>query len=87
MIYTDCSCQLIKINILVVFIVELNSTIVKSDDIHTKANKHKINRDDIETLHKCNECGKNNKLYWSEQKRPNLIFSKKRVLLFMILSS
>ena len=37
----------------------------KPDDIHTKVNKHKINRDDIETLHKCNECGKNNKLYWS----------------------
>jgi ssDNA-binding Zn-finger/Zn-ribbon topoisomerase 1 len=35
----------------------------------TKANKHKINRDDIETLHKCSECGKNNKLYWSEQKK------------------
>ena len=46
-------------------------TAVKPDDIHTKANKHKINRDDIETLHKCNECGNNNKLYWSEQKRPN----------------
>ncbi|MGE5706607.1 MAG: hypothetical protein ACM3XP_07830 [Nitrososphaerales archaeon] len=45
---------------------------VKPDDIHTKANKYKINRDDIETLHKCIECGKNNKLYWSEQiKRPN----------------
>ena len=34
-------------------------------------NKNRINRDDIETLHKCNDCGKNNKLYWSEQKRPN----------------
>ena len=43
---------------------------IEPDDRHTKANKHKINRDDIETLHKCNECGKNNKLYWSEQKRP-----------------
>ena len=35
--------------------------IVKSDDIHTKLNKNRINRDDIETLQKCNECGKNNK--------------------------
>ncbi|HSF51748.1 MAG TPA: hypothetical protein VLA74_13390 [Nitrososphaeraceae archaeon] len=32
-------------------------------------NKNRINRDDIETLHKCNDCGKNNKLYWSEQQR------------------
>ena len=43
--------------------------VVKSDDIHTKANKYKINRDDIETLHKCNEYGKYNKIYWSEQKK------------------
>ncbi len=43
---------------------------VEPYDRHTKANKHKINRDDIETLHTCNECGKNNKLYWSEQKKP-----------------
>ena len=46
-------------------------TAVKPDDEHPKTNKHKINRDDIETLHKCNECGKNNKLYWSELKRPS----------------
>jgi hypothetical protein len=43
--------------------------VVKSDDIHTKANKNRINRDDIETLHKCKECGQNNKIYWSEQQR------------------
>lgn len=46
-------------------------TIVKSYDIHTKPNKKRINRDDIETLHNCNECGKNNKIYWSEQQRPH----------------
>ena len=40
----------------------------KPDDIHTKPNKNRINRDDIETLHKCNDCEKNNRLYWSEQK-------------------
>ena len=50
-------------------------TIVKSDDIHTKPNKNRINSDDIETLHKCNECGKNNKIYWSEQKKPLNKFS------------
>jgi DNA-directed RNA polymerase subunit RPC12/RpoP len=44
-------------------------TAEKPDDIHTKANKNRINRDDIETLHKCNECGQNNKIYWSEQKK------------------
>ena len=44
-------------------------TTAKPDNIHTKANKNKINRDDIETLHKYNEFGKNNKLYWSEQKK------------------
>jgi hypothetical protein len=49
-------------------------TAVKPDDRHTKANKHKINRDDIETLHKCSECGKNNKLYWSEQKKSSSNF-------------
>jgi DNA-directed RNA polymerase subunit RPC12/RpoP len=38
-------------------------TVVKPDDTHTKPNKNRINRDDIETLHKCNDCGKNNKLY------------------------
>ena len=74
MIYTDCSCQLIQINILVVFIVS-EFTIVKSDDIHTKPNKNRINSDDIETLHKCNGCGKNNKIYWSEQKKPLNKFS------------
>ena len=42
---------------------------VKPNDIHTKANKHKTNINDIETLHKCNECGNNNKIYWSEQER------------------
>jgi uncharacterized protein with PIN domain len=42
---------------------------VKPDDIHTKPTKNRINRDDIETLHKCNECRKNNKIYWSEQQR------------------
>ena len=71
MIYTDFSCQLIQINILVVFIVGAEFTIVKSDDITTKPNKNRINSDDIETLHKCNECGKNNKIYWSEQQRPH----------------
>ncbi len=44
---------------------------IKPDDIHIKANKYKINRDDIETTHKCNECGKNTRLYWSEQKGSN----------------
>ena len=44
---------------------------IKPDDIHRKANKYKINRDDIETTHKCNECGKNTKLYWSEEKGSN----------------
>jgi hypothetical protein len=32
---------------------------VIQDDKHTKPNKNRINRDDIETLHKCNEGGKN----------------------------
>jgi len=41
------------------------------DNIHTKLNKNRINRDDVETLHKCNECDKNNKVYWSEQKKPS----------------
>ncbi len=40
-------------------------TVVKPDDIHTKPNKNRIKRDDIEILYKCNECGKNNKIYWS----------------------
>ena len=40
---------------------------LKPDNIHTKANKYKINRNDIETTHTCNECGKITKLYWSEQ--------------------
>jgi transcription elongation factor Elf1 len=46
---------------------EFNS--VKPNDTHTKPNKNKINRDDIETLHKCKECGQNIKLYWSEHQR------------------
>ena len=41
---------------------------LKPDDIHTKPNKNRINRDDIETLQKCKECGQNIKIYWSEQK-------------------
>ena len=41
--------------------------IVKPDDTHTKPNKNKINRNDIGTLNKCNECGKNNKIFWSGQ--------------------
>jgi hypothetical protein len=41
---------------------------IKPDDIHTKANKYKINRSDIETIHMCNDCGKITRLYWSEQK-------------------
>jgi hypothetical protein len=41
---------------------------IKPDDIHTKANKYKINRSDIETIHTCNDCGKITRLYWSEQK-------------------
>lgn len=40
---------------------------LKPDDVHTKPNKNRINRNDIETLCKCNECGKNNKIYWAEQ--------------------
>ena len=48
-------------------------TAVKPDDRHYKS-KYKINRDDIETLHKCSECGKNNKLYWSEQKKDSSNF-------------
>jgi rubredoxin len=44
---------------------------INPDDIHIKANKYKINRDDIETIHECNECGKITKLYWSEQKGSN----------------
>jgi hypothetical protein len=43
----------------------------KPDDIHTKVDKHKINRADIETLHKCNECDKNSRIYRSEQQRPH----------------
>jgi hypothetical protein len=46
--------------------VEYNA--IKPDDIHTKANKYKINRSDIETIHTCNDCGKITRLYWSEQK-------------------
>ena len=46
-------------------------TPIKPADIHTKANKNRINKDDIETLHECNECGKHNKIYWSEQKKTN----------------
>jgi rubredoxin len=46
--------------------VEYNA--IKPDDIHTKANKYKINRSDIETTHSCNDCGKLTRLYWSEQK-------------------
>ncbi len=44
---------------------------LKPDNIHTKANIYKINRNDIQTTHKCNECGKITKLYWSEQERSN----------------
>ena len=32
-----------------------------------------IMRTDIETLHKCNECGKNNKIYWCEENRKLLV--------------
>ena len=39
---------------------------IKPDAIHTKPNKNRINRDDIETLQKCKECGQNNKIFWSE---------------------
>lgn len=39
---------------------------VESSNLYKKVNKYKINRDDIETLHKCTECGNNNKLYWSQ---------------------
>lgn len=49
-------------------------TAIKPDEIHTKPNKHKINRDDIETLHKCKECDKNNKLYWSEETKDTTNF-------------
>jgi DNA-directed RNA polymerase subunit RPC12/RpoP len=44
-------------------------SVVESDNIYSKVNKYKINRDDIETIYKCKECGKINKLYWSQQKR------------------
>ena len=44
-------------------------TVVKPNNIHTKPNKNRFNRYDIEISHKCNECGKNNKMYWSEQQR------------------
>ena len=44
---------------------------LKPDNIHKKANKYKINRNDIETTHKCNECGKVTKLYWSEPEGSN----------------
>jgi uncharacterized protein with PIN domain len=47
---------------------------LKLVDIYTKPNKNGINSDDIETLHKCNQCDKNNKLYWSGQKKPSIIF-------------
>ena len=46
--------------------VEYNAK--KPDDLHTKANKYKINRSDIETTYTCNDCGKITRLYWSEQK-------------------
>ena len=46
-------------------------TVVKPDDKHTKLNKNRINKDNIETLQKCKECGQNNKIYWSEQQRPH----------------
>jgi len=42
---------------------------LKPDDLHTRPNKNRINRDDIETLHKCNECNKDNKVYWPNQKK------------------
>ncbi len=42
---------------------------VKPNETHTKPNKNRINRDDIETLYKCKECGQNNKLYWSKHQR------------------
>ena len=44
-------------------------TAVKPDYTHIKPNKNKINKDDIKTLHKCNECEQNNKLYWSKQEK------------------
>ena len=50
---------------------------LKPDNIHTKPNKYKINRNDIETTHKCNECGKITKLYWSEQEGSNQQIDKK----------
>ena len=50
---------------------------LKPDNIHTKANIYKINRNDIQTTHKCNECGKITKLYWSEQEGSNQQIYKK----------